>query len=99
MHEGLHSIGIREIVPGEANFLMFHLEESQPTAPQIINVARKEGVFVRDVASMGGKLASHALRIAIKDPAGTKRVLQTLQRALLQHERAAKVTQAVAAAT
>jgi histidinol-phosphate/aromatic aminotransferase/cobyric acid decarboxylase-like protein len=99
MQEGLHSIGIREIVPGEANFLMFHLEESQPTAPQIINVAREEGVFVRDVASMSGTLPSHALRIAIKDPAGNKRVLQALQRALLQHERPAKVTQAVAVAT
>ena len=31
MHEALRGIGIREIVPGEANFLMFHLEESQPT--------------------------------------------------------------------
>jgi histidinol-phosphate/aromatic aminotransferase/cobyric acid decarboxylase-like protein len=99
MHEGLDSIGIREIVPGEANFLMFHLEESQPTSSQIINAARKEGVFVRDVATMGGKLASQSLRIAIKDPTGTKRVLQTLQRVLLQHETGAKVTEAVADAT
>ena len=98
-HEALRSIGIHEIVPGEANFLMFHLEESQPTAQQVIEVARQEGVFVRDVASMGGKLASHALRIAIKDSAGNKRVLQTLQRALFEHERPSKGSQAVAVAT
>jgi histidinol-phosphate/aromatic aminotransferase/cobyric acid decarboxylase-like protein len=92
MHEGLRSIGIREIVPGEANFLMFHLDESQPNASQIIDVARTEGVFVRDIASMGSELGSRALRIAIKDAAGNKRVLQTLRRTLLQKERAVKVT-------
>ena len=54
---------------------------------------------MRDVASMGGKLASHALRIAIKDSAGNKRVLQTLQRALFEHERPSKGSQAVAVAT
>jgi histidinol-phosphate/aromatic aminotransferase/cobyric acid decarboxylase-like protein len=87
VHEALLSMGIREIVPGEANFLMFHLDESQPTASQIIDVARKEGVFVRDIASMGSELGSRALRIAIKDPAGNKRVLQALQRALFQYNR------------
>ncbi len=56
VHEALLSMGIREIVPGEANFLMFHLDESQPNASQIIDVARKEGVFVRDIASMGSEL-------------------------------------------
>jgi histidinol-phosphate/aromatic aminotransferase/cobyric acid decarboxylase-like protein len=47
MHEALRGIGIHEIVPGEANFLMFHLDESQPTAVQVIERARGAGVFVR----------------------------------------------------
>jgi len=79
MHEALHSTGIHEIVPGEANFLMFHLDESHPTSEQVIERAREAGVFVRDVASMGSDLGSRALRIAIKDPVSNERVLQTLR--------------------
>jgi histidinol-phosphate/aromatic aminotransferase/cobyric acid decarboxylase-like protein len=60
VHEALLSMGIREIVPGEANFLMFHLDESQLNASQIIDAARREGVFVRDIASMGSELGSRA---------------------------------------
>lgn len=85
-HEALRSIGIDEIVPGEANFLMFHLEEFQPAGPQIISMARKDGIFLRDVASMGSKLGSRALRIAIKDSASNNRVVEALRRALLHEE-------------
>lgn len=87
VHEMLRSIGIREIVPGETNFLMFHLANSQPTAAQISDVARREGVFVRDIAGMGSQLGSRAVRVAIKDPAGNVRVCEALQRALFPSER------------
>ena len=33
--EGLRAIGIREIVPGQANFVMFHLEPDQPSAAKV----------------------------------------------------------------
>ena len=79
MHQALRAIGIHEIVPGDANFLMFHLDESQPTGEQVIERARGAGVFVRDVASMGSDLGLRALRIAIKDPVSNERILQTLQ--------------------
>ena len=79
MHAALRNIGIHEIVPGEANFLMFHLDESQPSGEQVIEWARGAGVFVRNVASMGSDLGSRALRIAIKDPASNERILRTLQ--------------------
>ena len=79
MHEALRGIGIHEIVPGEANFLMFHLDESQPTGEQLIERARGAGVFVRNVASMGSDMGVRALRIAIKDPASNERILRTLQ--------------------
>ena len=79
MHGALRGIGIHEIVPGEANFLMFHLDESQPTGEQVIERARGAGVFVRDVASMGSDLGLRALRIAIKNPASNERILRTVQ--------------------
>ena len=78
----LHGIGIHEVVPGEANFLMFHLDESQPTSRQVIERAREGGVFVRDVASMGSDLGLRALRIAVKDPVSNERVLRTLRHCL-----------------
>lgn len=96
MEESLHSLGIDEIVPGEANFLMFHLDESQPNATEVIDVAQREGVFVRDVASMGSMLGSRALRIAIKDRTGNERVLRALERSLLPSLGAIKVSEAVA---
>lgn len=83
MRQALLGIGIKEIVPGEANFLMFHLDGSHPAASQVIDLARREGVFVRNVASMGTSLGSRALRIAIKDPADNEKILQTLQGSML----------------
>jgi histidinol-phosphate/aromatic aminotransferase/cobyric acid decarboxylase-like protein len=97
-HEALLSMGIREIVPGEANFLMFHLEEFQPAAPQIISLARKEGIFLRNVASMGSKLESRALRIAIKDSASNNRVVEAVRQALLHEESPAIVSHVVSIA-
>jgi histidinol-phosphate/aromatic aminotransferase/cobyric acid decarboxylase-like protein len=86
MHQALRSIGIHEIVPGEANFLMFHLDESQPTGEQVIQQAQRAGVFVRDVRSMGSNLGFSALRISIKDPAGNERVLRKLQQCVCPQE-------------
>jgi histidinol-phosphate/aromatic aminotransferase/cobyric acid decarboxylase-like protein len=82
MHRALLGIGIREIVPGEANFLMFHLDDSQPAAGEVIDFARQAGVFLRDVTNMGSHLGSRALRIALKDPNGNERTLRALQKAL-----------------
>jgi histidinol-phosphate/aromatic aminotransferase/cobyric acid decarboxylase-like protein len=79
MHEALRGIGIHEIVPGEANFLLLHLDESQPPGEQVIERARGAGVFLRDVGSMGNDLGSRALRIAIKDPASNERILRAMQ--------------------
>jgi histidinol-phosphate/aromatic aminotransferase/cobyric acid decarboxylase-like protein len=86
MHDALRDIGIHDIVPGEANFLMFHLDETQPTGEQVIERARRAGVFVRDVESMGSDLGLRALRIAIKDPASNGRILQTLQQCVCPQE-------------
>ena len=83
MREALRAMGIDEIVPGEANFLMFHLDERQPNAEEVIARAREAGVFIRDVAGMGSNMESRALRIAIKDPSGNELILRALQECLL----------------
>jgi len=86
MREAMLAMGIDEIVPGEANFLMFHLDECQPHAEEVIERTREAGVFMRDLASMGSNMDSRALRIAIKDPSGNERILRALQECLLPIE-------------
>jgi histidinol-phosphate/aromatic aminotransferase/cobyric acid decarboxylase-like protein len=78
MCQALSDLGVHEIVPGEANFLMFHLDESQRTGAQAVELARKAGVFIRDVTSMGSDLGPRALRIAIKDPMSNERIVRAL---------------------
>jgi histidinol-phosphate/aromatic aminotransferase/cobyric acid decarboxylase-like protein len=77
--EALRGMGIREIVPGVANFLMFHMDASHPTAAQVNERARLSGVFLRDVSKMGNSLGERALRVAVKDSASNERVLRTLR--------------------
>jgi histidinol-phosphate/aromatic aminotransferase/cobyric acid decarboxylase-like protein/ribosomal protein S18 acetylase RimI-like enzyme len=96
VEEGLRALGVREIIPGEANFLMFHLDDSQPSAARVIASARDAGVFLRDIASMGSGLGERAMRIAIKDPASNERVLRALERILSRLEDPAAVAQPVA---
>jgi histidinol-phosphate/aromatic aminotransferase/cobyric acid decarboxylase-like protein len=77
---GLRRIGIEEIVPGTANFVLCHLDADQPTAADVVNESRKYGVFLRDASLMGTELGPRALRIAVKDRATNAIVVETLER-------------------
>jgi histidinol-phosphate/aromatic aminotransferase/cobyric acid decarboxylase-like protein len=79
---GLRRIGIEEIVPGVANFVMCHLRPDHPTAAEVVAECRREDVFVRDVSSMGSGLGVRALRIAVKTPEENAAILRALARAL-----------------
>lgn len=85
--DGLRDFGIREIVPGRANFVMFHLEPEHPTVESLVKESRASGVYLRDVTSMGmhpgGKhLGTGALRIAVKDMKSNQIILETLEKVL-----------------
>jgi histidinol-phosphate/aromatic aminotransferase/cobyric acid decarboxylase-like protein len=80
--EGLQRIGIREIVPGAANFVMLHLDPEHPTAAAVVSQSTKHGVFLRDVSSMGSTLGSRALRIAVKNRDTNALIVEALQRVL-----------------
>ena len=79
---GLRDMGIRDIVPGKANFVMFHLEAEHPTVAALVKESREAGVFLRDISSMGTNLGSRALRIAVKDRRSNQIVLKTLEKVL-----------------
>ena len=80
--EGLQGIGIHEIVPGQANFLLFHLDSDQPSAAMVVSAARKQGIFLRDASQMGRAIGSRALRLTVKDEESNQRVLAMIERAI-----------------
>jgi histidinol-phosphate/aromatic aminotransferase/cobyric acid decarboxylase-like protein len=80
--EGLQRIGIGEIVPGAANFVMFHLDPEHPTAAAVVSESRKYGVFLRDVSSMGSALGSRGLRIAVKNKDANTLIVEALDKVL-----------------
>lgn len=71
-----------EVIPSAANFVLCHLPASGPTAAAICDACRAHGLFLRDAASMSRRLGSHALRIAVKDRATNRRIVEILTRAL-----------------
>ena len=81
--DGLRAIGVQQIVPGTANFVMCHLEARHPTAAAVVSETRKFGVHLRDVSSMGQNLGSRALRIAVKNAEAKATIVTVLQRVLL----------------
>ncbi|HTV09049.1 MAG TPA: aminotransferase class I/II-fold pyridoxal phosphate-dependent enzyme [Candidatus Aquilonibacter sp.] len=78
MYNSLQSLGIDDIVPGVTNSLMFHLDDRQPSASEVVQRCRHAGVFLRDVSSMGRGLGRRVLRIAIKDQPANAIVVDTL---------------------
>jgi hypothetical protein len=87
-----------EVVPGVANFLLCHLPANAPDAATIVARCRARGLFLRDVGSMGRHLGRHALRIAVKDAATQRRMIEILADVLArgQAERRAAALQRVA---
>jgi histidinol-phosphate/aromatic aminotransferase/cobyric acid decarboxylase-like protein len=73
---GLRRLGIRELVPGIANFVMFHLPASGKNARTVIDECRERGLFLRGLSEMGA--GDHALRIAVKDADTNHRMLAIL---------------------
>lgn len=82
--KGLRQIGIREIIPGVANFIMFHLPDNAPCGNTVINLCRKQGLFIRDAGEMGRGMGDRAIRIAVKDADSNQRVLKILENTLQQ---------------
>ncbi len=80
--KGLRQLGIQEIVPGVANFILFHLESGHPDSAKVINRCREHGLFIRDAAEMGTGMGDRAIRIAVKDTKSNARMLQILESSL-----------------
>lgn len=82
--------GVRAVT-GNANFLLCHLEEHAPTVPVILDGCRREGVFLRNVTSMGRALGPRVFRTAVKDAVTNARIVATLARVMHEHRERERV--------
>lgn len=85
----LMAIGIAEIIPGCANFLMMHLPAEYPEVTKVIRDCRGQGLFLRDIRNMGSAVGSQALRIAVKDSVTNERIIAILRYVLGDSDRRA----------
>jgi histidinol-phosphate/aromatic aminotransferase/cobyric acid decarboxylase-like protein len=67
-----------EILPGVANWLLCLLPRRGPDAATLCERCRERGVFLRDSGATSAMLGPHALRVAVKDAAVNRRVMETL---------------------
>ena len=70
-----------EIIPSAANFFLGHLPEAGPDAATLIARCRERGLFLRDAAAMGTQLGPRAIRLAVKDAATNRRMVDLLKEA------------------
>jgi len=77
---GLQALGW-QVVTGCANFLLCQVPADGPTSSEVIAEARRNGLFVRDVRSMGVCFDERALRIAVKDRRANAAMLAILRAA------------------
>lgn len=82
--EGLRALGVEEIVPGVANFVLFHPSPAAPSTGSIIESCRRAKLFVREIRPRReeGSAEAPALRIAVKDRETNRRMLEILGSAL-----------------
>jgi histidinol-phosphate/aromatic aminotransferase/cobyric acid decarboxylase-like protein/ribosomal protein S18 acetylase RimI-like enzyme len=81
LRAGLERFGWK-VFPGSANFLLCQLPATGPTAAELIDEARKAGLFLRDVRSMGQCFDERTLRITVKDGQTNTTMLQILETAV-----------------
>jgi histidinol-phosphate/aromatic aminotransferase/cobyric acid decarboxylase-like protein len=74
---GVDSLGW-DVVPGVAGFVLAHLPADGPTAAQLVRAAQHRGLYLRDAAAMGRTLGDRAVRVAVKDQATNRRIVEIL---------------------
>ena len=75
-------IGIDEIIPGIANFIMFHFKSEKFSASAIVNECKKQKLYLRDISGMGSSFNDNAIRMAVKDINTNKKMIKTFRECL-----------------
>ena len=79
--EALKPLGWK-IIPGVANFILCHLPEAGPDAETVVARCRERSLFLRNAATMGTDLGERAVRIAVKDAATNRRMVEIISEVL-----------------
>jgi len=72
-----------EVVPSVANYLLCHISDDGPTVKYLLEACRKHGLYLRDVGITTPTLGDRAVRIAVKDAATNRRIVEILQMVML----------------
>lgn len=80
--DGIRRAGPVQVHDGAANFLLCLLPPDGPDAATFVERCRKQGLFVRDIASMTVQPETHAFRIAVKDAETNRQMLDILAQSL-----------------
>ena len=78
----LCKIGIDEVVPSVANFVMFHFKNEKLSASALVNECRKKKLYLRDISGMGSSLNDNAIRMAVKDLSTNKKMIKIFKECL-----------------
>lgn len=77
----LRGLGL-DVQPSTANFLLFHLPETGPTAAEVQERCRARGLYLRDGGTITPHLGDRCLRTAVKSAETNARILEILAGAL-----------------
>jgi histidinol-phosphate/aromatic aminotransferase/cobyric acid decarboxylase-like protein/N-acyl-L-homoserine lactone synthetase len=71
-----------QVVGGVANFLLCQLPETGPDAETLVARCRQQNLFLRNAATMGTNLGERSVRIAVKDAATNRRMVEIITAAV-----------------
>jgi histidinol-phosphate/aromatic aminotransferase/cobyric acid decarboxylase-like protein len=75
----LRKLGWR-VLPGRASFLLCELPENGMSTAEFVAACQQQGLFLRNPASMGSDLGARAIRVAVKDAATNRRMIEIIRR-------------------
>ena len=75
----LIEIGMKEVIPGVANFLLCYLPYNIPSVTKFIEDCKAYNLYIRDVSAMGSTLGNGAVRIAVKDEKTNERIITIMR--------------------
>ena len=78
----LKQIGIDEIIPGIANFIMFHVDNDKFSASRIVNECKLKKLYLRELSGMRKSFEDDAIRIAVKDLNTNNKMIAILRECL-----------------
>lgn len=84
MRFDLIRIGMKEVIAGVANFLLFYLPAGI-SSPDFIEDCKAHNLYIRDVSTMGTTLGNGVLRIAVKDEKTNERIIIIMQQIMMEN--------------